>query len=127
MRITPDPVPTNYVHAFANHLPFLLIKLQNIKFNRSEFVSNKIETTLVASIKIKVNLYFNHNFSVTTQLMDIEFDDQRSGIESMGYPTLNTASTKEQAPEIERIFRVVKEWIRALISFDQCSCSHLTY
>jgi hypothetical protein len=98
---------------YVNKVAFLVLISRSIKFCSAELLLNRQVATILTSIKRIASLYKKRGFTLTTLLMDGEFEPLRGDLADMGI-TLNTASRDEQVPEIERHICTLKERIRCV-------------
>eukprot|EP00957_Ditylum_brightwellii_P134473 10251717-Ditylum_brightwellii.AAC.2 len=121
---TPEPVRTDYIELpqelidlhqevtmaadilYINKIPFLTSVLRNIKFTTAQEINNRKKSTLLTAIKKIFKLYTSQGFVVTNALMDREFKPLTEEL----LPTkLNSISTNDHVPDIERQNRIIKE------------------
>jgi hypothetical protein len=98
---------------YVNQVPFLVSISRSIKFCLAELFLNQQVATILTGIKLINSLYKKRGFTLTTLLMDGEFEPLRGDLADMGI-TLNTASCDEHVLEIERHIRTLKERIRCV-------------
>ena len=93
---------------FVNRIPFLTSIIRHLNFTTAETLHNSTTSQLVQCVTNVKALYTKRGFNVTAALMDREFVPMRTELQNMGV-SLNTASSSEHVPEIERQHRVIKE------------------
>ena len=101
---------------FVNNIPFVVSLSKKIVFGILQFVKRRAGGNLLKSIKKVVNLYHARGFNIKSLFMDREFECLRDILEDdseIKSALLNTTSTDEHVPEIERRIRVIKERTRA--------------
>jgi hypothetical protein len=98
---------------YVNGIPMLVTISRNLRFATVEALPNRNITTLVKGIKAVATVYKRASFSISTTLMDGEFEPMRGDLADPCI-ALNETARDEHVGEIERFIRMLKERMRAI-------------
>jgi hypothetical protein len=93
---------------FVNKIPFFVTISRNIKFGTAEMIQNQMAKTILAAIKQVQSVYRKRGFTITTMLMDGQFEVIRADIAELGI-SISSAANDEHVPDVERYIRTIKE------------------
>jgi hypothetical protein len=96
-----------------NKIPFMMTISRHIKFGTNEKLENMKKETLAQCIRNIRAVYMKRGFEITHILMDGQFETLCGDLAEM-HITLNTVSSDEHVPEIERYIHTVKERVRCI-------------
>ena len=99
---------------FVNRIPFLTSISRHLNFPTADTLNHCTTRKLVQCVTNVKALYNKRRFNMSMALMDGEFVPMRTALLKIGV-SLNTASSLEHMPEIERQHRVIKERSRACL------------
>lgn len=93
---------------FVNKIPFFITISQHIKFGTVKLLPNQKATTLFNAMQQANTVYQKRGFCIQHLFMDGQFEPMRGAFLEMKI-ILNTVSTDEHVPKIERYICTTKE------------------
>lgn len=100
---------------YVSGMPFLVSTSRFIKFHTAEALHNRKNETLTAGLKRIKMIYARRRFVVNQAVGDNEFASMEAALSDIGI-ALNTVSSDEHVPEVERHIRTLKERCRATVN-----------
>jgi septation ring formation regulator EzrA len=94
-------------------VPFFMTISRYIRFSTSESLANQSSKTIIKAIKHVKQVYRQRGFRITHMMMDGQFENLRGDLADMQIG-LNTVSSDEHVPDIERHIRTIKERTRSM-------------